>query len=64
VTTTASVARIPKMSLKIAGNSQEWTAIEGSNLVILCTVTLHENGLHGKNIELIWGRGNLKFNSK
>ena len=52
------------MSLKIAGNSQEWTAIAGSNLVILCTVTLHENGLHGKNIELIWGRGNLKFNSK
>ncbi|XP_046437907.1 hemicentin-2-like isoform X2 [Daphnia pulex] len=64
VSTTASTGRIPKMSLKIAGNNQERTAIEGSNLVLTCSVILHEDGLHGKNIDLTWWRGNLKFNSK
>lgn len=52
------------MSLKIAGNSPERTAIEGSNLVLTCSVILHDDGLHGKNIDLTWWRENLKFNSK
>lgn len=51
------------MSLKIAGSSQERMAIEGSNLVLSCSV-LYEDGLYGKNIDLTWWRENLKFNSK
>ncbi|KAI9555527.1 hypothetical protein GHT06_018042 [Daphnia sinensis] len=64
VSTNVSAGRMPRISLNIIGGNQERTNVEGSNLTLMCSVILHEDGLYGKNVELAWWRGNVKLNSK
>ena len=51
------------ISLNIFG-SESRSVVEGNRVVFICSATLSENGLYGKDIEVTWWHGDSKLISK